>query len=181
MSGQVKSASVRRLYYWNASLTPTMNLVPFPAKPTIYEQVTMYYCDGRFWVVPYDATQRNVCEVPPDESPWLPGWKALTFEHCPNSVSSVGFEHSHKKLATQRPNQTWRPQLFPDSCSATDVNKQRGGLQGNLALILALGAFSAPPEQMADALATSFKLGRWVPHTLRHGRELLARNIINYC
>ncbi len=171
MSGQSKSGSVRRLYRWNASIIPTVTLVPFPAECKIYKQVTMYYCDGRFWVVPYDATKRNVCDVPPDDSPWLPGWKALTFEHCPNSVSSVGFEHPNTRLAIQRPNLTWRPQLFPDGCSATGVNNQRGGLQGNLALILALGVFSAPPGQMADAIAASFKLGQWVPHNFHHGRE----------
>lgn len=171
MSGQFRSGSVRQLYRWNASIAPNVTRVAFLADRTIYRCVTMYYCQGRFFVVPYDATQRNVCDVPPDESPWQPGWKPLTFEHCPNGVSSVGFEHPNNRLAIQRPNLTWRPQLFPDGCAANGVNNQRGGLQGNLALILALGAFSAPPGHMADAIAASFRLGQWVPHNLHHGRE----------
>lgn len=170
-SGQFKSTNVRQLYRWDARNIQTVTPVPFPANCSIYRQVTMYHCGGRFWVVPYDATQWNVCEVPPDDRSWLPGWRALTFDHCPNSVSSVGFEHVHSRLAIQRPNQTWRPQLFPDGCSVTHVNNQPGGLQGDLALILALGAFSAPRGQMAAAIAASFRLGHWLPHNLSHGRE----------
>ena len=136
-----------------------------PTASEIYKQVTMYHCLGRFWVVPYDATQWNVRSAPPN-SPWYPGWKGLNFEHLPNGVSSVGYAHGEETLATQRPNQMWCRQLFPDGYLAGQETGQAGGLQGDLAIILALGGFSAPPGRMADAIAASFKVGRWQQHFL---------------
>ncbi|MCJ1365773.1 hypothetical protein MMC16_004898 [Acarospora aff. strigata] len=68
-------------------------------------------------------------------------------------------------------NQTWHPQLVPDGYRGEPANNPGGGLQGNLALILALAAFSAPRGQMASALNDSFKVHRWQPHNLGHGRD----------
>jgi len=142
-----------------------------PAGYTIYKKVTVYHCGGRFWIVPYDATQSNVCDVPSDDRSWYPGWRALTFDHQPNSVSSVGFEHHEPRLATQTPNQAWRWQLLPEGYWADPPNGDTGGLQGEIAIILALAAFSAPRQQMALALDTSFKRGYWVRHNFVSGRK----------
>ena len=170
-SKQYKTSNARQLYRWDARNVQTVIPVSFPPNPTIHRQITIYHSGGRFWIVPYDATQWNVCEVPPDVNSWLPGWRALTFHHGLNGVSSVGFEHDHTRLAVQSPNQTWRPELFPDGYWPNHENSQPGGLQGNLALILALAAFSAPRGQMMDAIAASFTLGNWRPHNRGHGRE----------
>jgi len=164
MSRQSKSTDVRQLYRWNARDSQTVTPIPFPAKCSVYMQATVYHCNSRFWVVPYDATHYNVRQQ-------YPIWKALKFDHLPNGVSSVSFAHEEPRLATQHPNQTWREQLFPDGYWANQGNNQPGGLQGDLAVILALAAFSAPRGQMANAINTSFKVGRWQTHNLDHGRE----------
>lgn len=173
MSEQIKSSPAAQVYRWDARNPQTVTSVPLPlpADCSVYKRVTMYHCNGRFWVVPYDATKWNVDQAPPDGKQWLPGWRALKFGHEAGGISSVGFELPHSRLAIQRPNNTWRPQLFPDGYSVTQSNNQPGGLQGDLALILALGAFSAPGGQMATAIASSFKPGRWLPHNLGSGRE----------
>lgn len=161
-----------------------MTEVTQPTNDSIYRQATMYHCGGRFWIVPYDATQYNVRQTPPG-GPWYPGWRALTFDHLANSVSSVGHALSQETLATQRAGQAWCRQLFPDGYLASQPTSQPGGLQGDLALILALGAFSAPSGKSRDAIATSFKVGHWRPHSLSQDlnlvREWLPTNLTSHC
>lgn len=164
MSRQFKSTDVRRLYRWNARDSQTVTPIAFPANCTVYGRATVYHCNSRFWAVPYDATRYNVREQ-------NIMWKALKFDHLSNGVSSVGFAHEEPRLATQHPNQTWPQQLFPDGYQAIQGSNQPGGLQGDLAVILALAAFSAPRGQMANAINTSFKVGRWHTHHLGYGRE----------
>lgn len=165
---------IKKIYRWNARDQQSLTDVTQQAVPSVYTQRTVYHHGGKFWVVPYDATEYNVGSM----STW---WRALTFEHLPNNgVSSVTCAGTELRLAAQRPDQLWLQQLFPDGYWANPPTVQPGGLQGDLALILALGAFSAPRGRTAAALSTSFKVGRWVPHHFSHGREYLGNNSTTY-
>lgn len=113
----------------------------------------------------------SVRHQPRDPHTWSPGWRALTFRHDPNSVSSVGSDLDQPRLATYTA-QPWAWQLLPEGYRAQISTGQAGGLQGDLAIILALGALSAPPQHVASALDASFKIGRWREHQYGSDRKL---------
>ena len=163
-AGQYLVPGTSQVYRWNANDTASVTPATLPPGATVYRQATMYHCAGRFWTVPYSALAQNVHDE-------FPCWRGLTFRHEPNSVSSVGCAYADSRLATQRHNQTWLRQLLPEGYWPHYDNQQPGGLQGDLAIILALAAFSAPPQYIAQALDTSFKVGRWQQHNYGSGSE----------
>ena len=52
-----------------------------------------------------------------------------------------------------------------------EVPPPYGGLKGELAIFLALVAFSVPVESLSTYLPAMFQSGRWQQYDMLHGRE----------
>ncbi|KZF20382.1 hypothetical protein L228DRAFT_250068 [Xylona heveae TC161] len=126
-----------------------------------FQLASVYHCQSVFYTVSHDV-RKGKCEK---------DWGILRFRHGPGSTSSLTMGSHDRRLATQSFNQAWAWDLFPDALRSQDVTGDQGGLKGNLALILALAAFSAQPNNVEDALKTGFKKGHWVRHNLPDGRR----------
>ena len=121
--------------------------------------------------VPFDARTTSVQQS-------RRGWQSITFNHIrvgdSNSnayysyISSRGAER--KIAAPGSPH--WIPQLLSDwyDSDPRHVTRIQAGLIGDLPLLFALAAFSAPPES-SFVLLSSMLPGRWVPHGLLTGRK----------
>ncbi len=125
--------------------------------------------------VDFDAETRDVAEEPR-------GWKVLTFDHVTSggngTYSYVDVVGGEQHLAAHGPD-TWLPQLMPEVYNFQAVNTdgrplrpatQSAGLIGSLPLLIALAAFSAPPDSLAAAM-NSVQPGMWQPHQLHSGRS----------
>ena len=122
-------------------------------------------------VVPFDASKRHVYQYPG-------GWRPLSFRHfsvggTPHTYSAVTANGDCQHIAAPG-SAHWMPQLLPrvyDDQSRS--NKKQAGLIGDLPLLIALAAFSAPPTYLSAVLATSLRPGRWLPHQHQYplGRE----------
>lgn len=170
-AGQYYKQPPGQIYRWNPQANPNLSLFNGNTQSlTEFKKATVYHCGGRFWIVPYDATLRDVDGTCQNQS-WQPGWKALTFHHsAPHSVSSVDCAGPDSRLATQTPYQSWREQLFPEGYWAKQQTGGSGGLQGELCLVLALAAFSVRQDQLETALSYSFRVHHWEPHNQQSGR-----------
>ncbi len=113
--------------------------------------------------VPFDARERHVRDAPND-------WRPLTFNHERISgtdsyytyVSCIGAETG----VAARGSAHWMPQLVPDWYQYRPHHQQtrgQAGLVGELPLLIALAAFSAPPTDLR-VLFTSVKPGAWHSH-----------------
>ncbi|KAL6722236.1 hypothetical protein ACLMJK_001343 [Lecanora helva] len=118
-------------------------------------------------VVPFDARTRNVRD-------YGAGWQPITFDHIRldgigvpreyfSSVSPIGAE---SKIAA--PSQGfWMPQLLPHwynyRAAPNSQPRSHAGLIGNLPILLALAAFSAPAVYLSEAMS-SIQPGAWRPH-----------------
>ena len=113
-------------------------------------------------VVPFDAQMTH-----PHQNSG--GWKPLYFQHVQigntqrfySAVSATG-DRQHIAAPGSR---HWMPQLLPriyDHQSGSP--KIQAGLVGSLPLLLALAAFSAPPNVLAGVLTTCVSPGSWRPH-----------------
>jgi hypothetical protein len=124
----------------------------------------MYYCEGYgFYVTRDNATQQA--------ERWLP----LTFDHDDLNYSSyVTNAGSARTLRCQRPDQQWPQMLLPDIYQAPPVTAHQayGGLKGDLAILLALVAFSMSREHLPQYLQSMFLGETWQVHGLPHGRTL---------
>lgn len=118
------------------------------------------------------------------------GWKVLSFDHIPsgkyNTYSSVNLTGAEPHLAAPG-SRDWLPQLLPaiydyQYCDmygqSVSSKTSSAGLIGSLPLLLAMAAFSAPPDSLAHAL-DCIQPGVWRPHGLPSGRSKfsLRRNL----
>ena len=95
----------------------------------------------------------------------------------PNSdrlYSLVDLQGDEQQLAAPVP-QEWINKLIP--CiykydERSPPTPEFAGLIGDLPLLLALAAFSAPPEQLNSVLTQNIQPGVWLPHTHRHGCKI---------
>ena len=133
---------------------------------------------GHLLAVDFDAETRDVRDA-------LGGWRVLSFNHVPSGPNNHNGTYSYLDLfgAEQHlaapGSATWLPQLMPPIYNYQEVTTsghpvpsrtQSSGLIGSLPLLLALAAFSAPPDSLAEAFA-SVQPGMWRPHTLPLGRS----------
>ena len=116
-------------------------------------------------VVPFDAEKKHV---------YLNngGWRPLGFYHFRtnntqriySAVSSVG-DRRHIAAPGSR---HWMPQLLPKvydyQTEIPESPRIQAGLIGSIALLIALAAFSAPPEFLAPVLTGCLRPGVWRPH-----------------
>jgi hypothetical protein len=137
---------------------------PLPATAALYSVFSMYYCAGLgFWVLRGDATN-------PEDDPWRP----LLFDHDNQDYSSYLTNAGNAQtLRCQRPTQSWPRMLLPDiyQVPPTPTNQAYGGLKGELAILLALIAFSMSKEHLQMYLVSMFLGSVWQVHGLPHGRR----------
>jgi len=99
------------------------------------------------------------------------GWQPLCFDHIDafSYLSNAG-EHDYAKNA--RSDQPWVRMLLPSIYRDAARSKPRkGGLIGELAIFLALIAFSMQPELMNSLLPQMMSPGRWQVHNGADGRR----------
>lgn len=120
----------------------------------------------------------------PTPSPSLPYWARLRFHHLPAQHGYRSFaspDGSQIRLQTQRPDQAWwARRLLPEAYWAPNRSwthvQNRGGLVGELPLLLALVAFSVPSVSLEAVFTDCFEDGQWDFSCMRdmpHGRECL--------
>ena len=103
------------------------------------------------------------------------GWQRLTFNH--NQIGNSNHFYSYisdrgaklKIAAPMAP--TWGPELLDPwyACEARHRTRIQAGLIGELSLLFALAAFSAPPTSQ-EFLLNSIAPGKWIPHGQTTGR-----------
>ena len=117
-------------------------------------------------VVPFDAQRTNVVEYPG-------GWRPLIFHHVrigntQRTYSAVSANGDRQHIAALG-SPHWMPQLLP-----TVYNYQAGsariqaGLIGSLPLLIALAAFSAPPNVLVGVLTSCIQPMSWRPHQFQY-------------
>lgn len=82
-------------------------------------------------------------------------WVRPTFcELSSKGESYIGRRQQNRRLAVSRLDQQWATQLFPHGYQARQQtsNRQRGGLVGELPLLLGLMSFSMPPDRVLACL-----------------------------
>jgi hypothetical protein len=154
-------------FYWfcNGNNIQRLNLPTgqLPQGAMFYSAFSMYYCEGYgFWVTRGDATNN------PD------AWRPLTFEHDDQNYSSeLTNAGTQGRLRCQRPDQQWPRMLLPDiyQTQPMAIHQTYGGLKGDLAILLALVAFSMSRENLQQYLQSMFLNQRWQVHGLAHGRR----------
>lgn len=142
---------------------------------TVFSQETSA---PHLFVVNFNATERDVRSTQGD-------WRVLTFDHIPqpnsinrkySAVSHLGREEHIAAYGSPH----WIPQLLPDVYNYREFDDEgnpippstiSAGLTGNLAVLLALAAFSAVPSSLDAALTGSVRPRAYVPHTMSTGRE----------
>jgi hypothetical protein len=132
------------------------------AKP--YKTYSAYYCYGRGFLILRD----NATTTKREE-----GWLPLSFDHDKTDYSSyltnARFEPS---LHCHRSDQKWLKMLLPDVYhDSREVPAPYGGLKGELAIFLALIAFSIPVEDLQTYLPAMFQSGKWQQFDMLNGRE----------
>lgn len=147
--------------------TPDLLVAPFDARAP------------HLLVAPFDAREQDVRSKGN-------GWRPLTFNHQQISgtnsyysyISCLGSETGIAAAGSSH----WMPQLLPGryqyrprSQASTRI---QAGLIGNLPLLIALAAFSLPPNDLSTLLS-SLQPGAWSPHVNKYpsGRKygLVAR------
>ena len=117
--------------------------------------------------VPFDARTRSV-------PLYGRGWQGIKFNHIQVGIRNAYYSYIstrgvEQRLAAPAP-QYWIPELLPDwyDCHPWHVTRAQAGLIGELPLLFALAAFSAPPHG-PEVLLSSMQPGKWISHGLATG------------
>ncbi len=132
---------------------------------------TQYPDSPHLLAVPFDARHRSV-------QTFERGWQAITFNHIQVQKSNrTGYfsyiSNSGGEPAIATPGSpNWMPQLLPEwyDCNTRHATRTQAGLIGELPLLFALAAFSAPPQSLG-VLLSSMQPGEWMSHGLSTGRK----------
>jgi hypothetical protein len=134
-----------------------------------YRSITMFYCDpfNQFLIADGDASTRDI-----ETAPW-PGdrWYTVNFRH-EDGLSRVDFAADEQCLAGN--GATFIDDLGLSSYQSQDsAAPPSRGLAGNLAILIALVAFSCRSSHLRDALIRdrAWHRYRWNGHTHPSGRE----------
>ena len=130
---------------------------------------TQYPDTPHLLVVPFDARTRSV-------QLFGRGWHRIAFDHLQVAKSNrdTHYSYTSDQGAEQRiaaPGSPQRmPQLLPPSydCNPRHAARSHAGLIGQLSLLFALAAFSAPPTSL-EMLSSSMRPGKWMPHGFSTG------------
>lgn len=132
------------------------------AKP--YKTYSAYYCHGKGFQILRD----NAVTTRREE-----GWLPLSFEHDKTDYSSYLTNARYEPdLFCHRTDQKWMKMLLPDVYHGSwSVPAPYGGLKGELAIFLALIAFSIPVHSLQQYLPAMFQSGEWQQYDMVNGRE----------
>ena len=132
---------------------------------------TQYPSTPHLLAVPFNARTNGV-------NLFQRGWQCITFNHIQVGNSNSYFSYISVRGAEQRiaaPGSAhWMNQLLPGwyNCNdAEEMTRTQAGLIGELPLLFALAAFSAPPTSQ-DSLLGSIAPGRWIQHGQNTGRRI---------
>lgn len=146
--------------------------VNLPADCEEYQVCSMYTCDAAFWLVMYDATLHavhdgddsdegaaplytNGSRVVHAAEDSKPDWRKLHFDVVTNAgdtLSYATFNGKSTRLLYQHNDHEWARQLLPhphlpDHC---DDDSGKGGLVGDLSVLLALVGFTMKDEDIVN-------------------------------
>ena len=145
-----------QVHFFNRQTQTLESREGLPRGVRVYKEVSMYYYDRVFWVVPFDATR-------PAGGEWIT-WKRLTFCYEPN-FSLVSCAGQQQYLSYQRPDQQWAHNLLPMGYHASrDYHTQQpnyGGMAGHLGLLIGLMAYTAHPNNVGETLRYCMWGQRW--------------------
>lgn len=168
-------------YYCNGQRIS--NMTSLPDDVALFHSYSVFY-DRGFWVLPADlryedirqqnaaaeeGKDQNDAGLSPDSEDMNNddklNWRRISFDWDEQDYSSyVYWAGEHETLRLQRTDQAWVSALLPDIYHgpSTSLHPGYGGLNGDLALILALVAFSVRPRDVPERLTRSFRQGRWL-------------------
>jgi hypothetical protein len=158
------------VYRWHDGRVTRATDTPTNAGLTLFRAVTMFYCNpwNQFVVTEGDVRLRNMEGSPAPQDRWYP----LGFHHM-DTVSYLDFAGEHLCLAGNRAGFIHR--LGLDTYQNREENAPRaGGLAGNLAMLIALIAFSCRSRDL-DAVLIEDRAWRhqeWRGHNRHDGRKL---------
>jgi hypothetical protein len=116
----------------------------------VYRKATMFYCDpfNQFTTATGDASTRDMNKEQFPDDRWYP----LTFRHS-GTLSRVDVAGEEQYLAVN--GSRWIDHLGLSSyANQNESSPDSGGLSGNLALIIALVAFTCRPREFDEILRT---------------------------
>ncbi|EMC94037.1 hypothetical protein BAUCODRAFT_218767 [Baudoinia panamericana UAMH 10762] len=153
---------------------------------------SMYYSHGTIWVLPYDASERQVStgtqdgSTPPNSSVDLSNdedgaqdWESLMFNNTKpwiEGISYVSEDGHYEQLIEQWPGQQgWLDRLLPDRYRTSPSVKhnrprqgaRRGGLCGELPVLIGLLALSvtpSTPQELTRTLRGCMQARGWREH-----------------
>jgi hypothetical protein len=148
-------------------------LAQLPHGASVYKQYSTYYAEGLgFWILTGDG------RYPPTDD----DWHELRFDTYDDRGTS--YLTNAGKLPTlhvqpAKGNGGWARMLLPEKyySDRTATRDCPGGLTGELAIFLALIAFSTSRENLQGVLTYSFKDGRWNSHNWQAPRR--SRQVIH--
>jgi hypothetical protein len=109
---------------------------------------------------------------PPESATWHHLW----FDWDENNHSSaLTYAGKHQTLRFQNTQLRWPSMLLPNIYHGPHYAASGyGGLTGDLAIFLALIAFSMKPEQLSAELPRMMHDGEWNDHSRSHGRMFIS-------
>lgn len=173
----VTTISSTQWFRWKAS---GITCVGSNAHNTVHDICSVFYNSecSQFIGVPFDCRVHSVEEAEREHGL---GWRRLMFRHgttefggIPRSLSTIRLQEESHVLAS-RTTPYWMPQLLPESFKRNEGDPLRNGMErdtclaGDLSLMMALTAFSAPPDRMLQTIKTSFKPPYWLNHQFGEG------------
>jgi len=153
-----------------------------PEDCTEYQTCSMYTCDAVFWLVMYDATQHKVDDgndgdegAQPlytngsrvshaDES--KPDWRKLHFDLIGNPGNKLSYATAKglsTRLLHQHDDHEWTRQLLPHPHLSDRCNDgpDKGGLVGDLSVLLALLGFTMKDEEIMTTIPSLVREPFW--------------------
>ena len=129
--------------------------------------------------VPFDAEIKHAHEN-------QGGWRPLFFHHTHShktqytysAVSTVG---DRQHIAAPGSSH-WMPQLLPSVYDYQAGSPRiQAGLIGSIPLLIALAAFSAPPDALREVLIDCLRPGTWRPHPFLYPAGRKFGSSISFC
>lgn len=138
---------------------------PTTTQESPYKVFSTIYGGGHgFYIMRGDATS------PPTAEAWHDLWFDCDESTYTSHLTNAG---SHRTLQVQNSEKGWPQMLLPDIYHGAHYPQDGyGGLGGDLAIFLALVAFSMKPERLLSELPKMMDEGTWQVHARSHGRKL---------
>jgi hypothetical protein len=170
-------------FYFDGQRVSQVQSLPTEGQiPILFQELSAYFHNNNFWCVPYNAvtipvgsgrqgdtdSEDDDSEADEDDTYTQNGvdWHCMQFNHdTTNYISFASVPGEYDELITQRVDQRWVWELLPDKYHADPSrwtpDQQYGGMNGPLALLLALLAFSVPADYVQRAVEHCVRGDHW--------------------